>query len=296
MESYHKYLPTSNADEKWGLTLLNVGYGAIPGACAYPNEQHPTPYQFKWEQGRILQEYQLIYISAGSGIFESTKGGVITIDEGSIILLFPDEWHRYKPHGTTGWIEYWVGFSGNIADNLIKHSFFTKKNPVLFTGVKPDIIRLYQDIISYTRCELPGYQPLVSGCVLYLLGMIYSVSKQQALAKNNGDHQRLVQKATAMLRESAETDVTMEGIADQLKMSYSLFRKVFKKHTGIAPGQYLLQLKVDRAKHLLLYTDKLVKEIAYDLNFESEGYFSKFFKEKTGVSPLAYKKSYSSGA
>lgn len=294
MDTYHKYLPTSQADEKWGLTLLDVGYGTIPEAYTYPNEQqHPAAYRFKWEQGRILQEYQLIYISAGSGIFESTNGGKITIREGAVILLFPGEWHRYKPQDRTGWSEYWVGFNGKIADNLIRHSFFSKKKPVFFTGVRPDIIRLYQDIVDYTRYERSGYQPLVSGCVLYLLGLVYSLSKQQALSRTDDDHQQLVQKATALLRENVETKVTIEEIADQLKISYSLFRKVFKKYSGIAPGKYLLQLKIDRAKHLLLYTDKLIKEIAYDLNFESEYYFSKFFKEKTGVSPLTYKKSYS---
>lgn len=290
MKSYYKYLPVSISDENWGLTLLNLGFGPIERACVYPSLQHPQDYKFSWEQGRILTEYQLIYISGGSGIYESLSTGKIEIMEGSIILLFPGEWHRYRPDGETGWMEYWVGFKGKIVDNLVEQGFFRRSKPVLLTGVNPEIIKLYQDIVEYTRAEWPGYQPLVSGMIVHLLGLIHSLTLQDALSIEDKQHHQLIQKAKSIIREHIETRTTIEEIAEQLQMGYSLFRKVFKKHTGIAPGQYLIQLKIDRAKQLLVHTDKLIKEIAYDLNFESESYFSKFFKEKTGCSPAVYKK------
>src|SRR5690606_14469488 len=115
MECYYKYLPTSSEDDRWGITLLNAGCGEIIDAASYPVDNHPDPYQFKWQNGRILQEYQLIYISKGEGIFESQSAGFIKVQAGSIILLFPGEWHRYRPDSNTGWVEYWAGFKGNIA-------------------------------------------------------------------------------------------------------------------------------------------------------------------------------------
>lgn len=292
MERYYKYLPTSGEDDKWGMTLLNAGCGEIMDTESYPVQNHPAPYQFKWQNGRLLQEYQLIYISKGEGIFESESAGGMPVHAGTIILLFPGEWHRYCPNLNTGWVEYWVGFKGNIADSILENSLFQRKYPLIHTGVRPDIISLYQDIMTHTQTESPGYQPLVSGMVVHLLGLVYSLTKQQGIAQEIGDHQQLVQKAMVLIREVTETKITLEDIADQLKIGYSLFRKIFKKHTGLAPGQYLNQLKIERAKNHLLYSDKLIKEIAYELNFESEYYFSKFFKEKTGFSPLAFKKNY----
>src|SRR5690606_38137266 len=135
--------------------------------------------------------------------------------------------------------------------------------------------------------------PHVSSMVLHLLGLIYSLTMQDALANEDKHHHQLVQKAKSVIREHIETRTSIEEISEQLQIGYSLFRKVFKKHTGITPGQYLIQLKIDRAKQLLVSSDKLIKEIAYDLNFESESYFSKFFKEKVNLSPIAYKKLYS---
>ncbi|HZX73643.1 MAG TPA: helix-turn-helix transcriptional regulator, partial [Cyclobacteriaceae bacterium] len=63
----------------------------------------------------------------------------------------------------------------------------------------------------------------------------------------------------------------------------------FKTYTGISPGQYLLQLKIERAKMLLADPTKSIKTISYELNFESMFYFSKLFKEKTGLSPENYR-------
>ncbi|MEJ7684533.1 MAG: helix-turn-helix transcriptional regulator [Segetibacter sp.] len=64
---------------------------------------------------------------------------------------------------------------------------------------------------------------------------------------------------------------------------------MFKSYTGIALGQYLIQLKIEKAKILLSNPSKTIKEIAYDLHFDSCFYFSRLFKEKTGFSPDTFR-------
>jgi len=59
-----------------------------------------------------------------------------------------------------------------------------------------------------------------------------------------------------MIRENAESKLDLKGVASELQIWYTLFTKIFKRHTGLAPGQYLIQLKVERAKNLLLYSAK----------------------------------------
>lgn len=60
---------------------------------------------------------------------------------------------------------------------------------------------------------------------------------------------------------------------------------MFKKYTGIAPHQYHIDLKIMRAKELILTTDKSLKEISYELKFQSIHYFSRLFKKKLGIPP-----------
>ena len=65
---------------------------------------------------------------------------------------------------------------------------------------------------------------------------------------------------------------------------------MFKQYTGISPHQYHLELKIMRAKELILTTDKNIKEICFELGFQSPHYFSRFFKQKVGVNPGELKK------
>ncbi|HYH55956.1 MAG TPA: AraC family transcriptional regulator, partial [Anseongella sp.] len=240
--------------------------------------------------GRVLQEYQLIYIPRGEGVFESDSCPQTRIREGAMIILFPNEWHRYKPDKATGWDEYWVGFKGGIIDNMVGNRFFEPKNPSLQIGVNERVVSIFDEIIENTKQEKSGYQPLISGAVVHLLGLIHSISREQHFEDQQMTVENIVNKARILFRSNIEQQISPEKIAHELGLSYSWFRKTFKAYTGIAPGQYLIQLKIEKAKQLLSDPSKSVKEIAYDLKFDSSFYFSKLFKEKTGLPPERYRK------
>lgn len=288
MNNFYKYLPLGEEDEKWGLSILNVGCTRVAPCQQYPFGGHPHHHYFSWESGRILNEYQAIYIVRGKGFFESKSMPCKEVEEGSLIILFPGEWHRFKPDEHVGWDEYWVGFQGKIADNLIRHQFFSLEQALIHVGINEEILSLITKIIEYTREEKTGYQPMVSGALLHLLGHIHTTLRQQQFKEEN-NVEIIVNKARILLRQKIDEDVCMEDIAKELNVSYSWLRKMFKTYTGIALGQYLIQLKIERAKILLSDPSKTIKEIAYDLHFESCFYFSRLFKEKTSLSPDIYR-------
>ncbi len=287
--NYYKYLPTSFEDESWGLYVLNAGCNRICKAQVYPSKEHPAHHYFNWHRGRMLDEFQIIYISKGDGIFESASCEKTVVKEGTVLLLFPGEWHRFKPNEQTGWDEYWVGCKGTIIENLVHQHFIARQNALLTIGIHDNVIHLFTQIIEKTIEEKTGYQPFVSGMVLHLLGQIYSLTKQRSFQPEDNT-ECIINKARVIFRTSIDEHISMERVAEQLNVSYAWFRKAFKSYTGIAPNQYLLQLKIEKAKLLLTDKTKTIKEIAFILSFESAFYFSKLFKEKTGVSPEQYRK------
>lgn len=289
MTNYFKYLPVSDDDVNWGLHVLNAGYNRIDRSVSYPPPGHPSDHYFNWEKGRILDEYQIIYISRGAGIFESESYKKVEVREGAVILLFPQEWHRFKPDPDSGWDEFWVGFKGNIIKNIVQNHFITPKQSVLQIGIHDHIINLFSEIIEHTKIEQPGYQQLISGIILHLLGEIYSKTKQKAV-KHKDISEVMINKSRVLLRSYVDKNITIAHVAEELQVSYSWFRKAFKTFTGIAPHQYHLQLKIERAKVLLADTTKSIKEIAFELGFESSFYFSRIFKIKTSYSPGTYRK------
>jgi AraC-like DNA-binding protein len=290
MKNFYKYLPVSTEDRDWGMQLLHAGCHKYYPGKEYPVKGHPSNYYFSLENGRVLQEFSLIYITEGRGVFNSHRTGDIPVEGGSVIIVFPNERHRYHPDFNTGWEEYWFGFNGPIIQNLINKRFFSPLRPVIHIGYNETTLNLYMQIIEAIREERPGYQPLICGAAMYILGQLHTSEKQRLFTI--GDEEKIVNHARLIIRSTLENDISPQEIAGQLQISYSRFRKLFKEYTGLAPVQYLIQLKLEKAKEELISGHKSVKEISYELNFESSHYFSRLFKEKTGLTPLAFRKGF----
>ncbi len=287
MKRQFKYLTTSDEDISWGIHLNVAGSAQIAPETIYPPGQHPSEYSFTWENGRILREFQINYISQGAGIFEN-KQGRFHVSEGSVFVIFPNEWHRYKPLTKTGWVENYVGFSGKIAEQLLQNKLFTKEQPVINCGIKEELIDTHLKILDLVEKEQPGYQQIASGLVVKLLGYIISFEKQKGLSGKR--IAKIIEEVRFAMRQNIEETINLEETAAHYNVGYSYFRKMFKKYTGVSPGQYHLQLRIIRAKELLVSTNKSIKEISLDLGFQTIHYFSLLFKKKVGVSPSAYRK------
>ena len=88
-ESHVKYLMSNDQDMLWGMVVTTAGHQNIPPQAEYPSRNHPTRYLFSTEKGRVLNEYQLVYITRGRGQFVSTRQKECEIREGDMFLLFP---------------------------------------------------------------------------------------------------------------------------------------------------------------------------------------------------------------
>ena len=282
-----KYLTINELDEKWGIVVTTAGYQFIPPQTPYPLSVHPEHYAFKPQTGRILNEYQLVYITKGDGYFSSQSCPKKRIKAGTMILLFPGEWHSYHPDIDTGWDEYWVGFRGPHIDKRVENGFFSCKEPLHHIGISSGIVSLYEEILRIAAEEKFGYQQMASSIVLHILGSMYYKEK------NNSFTDRYVidkiNEARILMRDF-ENMKTAEEIAREIGVGYSWFRRFFKEYTGFAPSQYVHELRLQHAKSLLTNTTLNAKEIAFDCGFKSPEYFFHAFKCKTGLTPLEYRK------
>jgi len=282
-----KYLLVNDRDRKFGLTVNTVGFQPIAPHSLYPSTEHPKNYYFRPDKGRILSEYQLVYISKGKGYFTSESTKRITISKGQIILLFPGQWHTYAPSKETGWNEYYIGFQGKIIEHIISHEFFRLDNQIIDVGVNEDLVNLFSTAIKIAKDEKIGSQQNLAGIVLNIMGTILSLAQNKNFETKESAQK--IERAKVIMFENIQKNIDIKEIAANLGISYSLFRKVFKEYTGYAPANYFQELKLRKAKELLSETNHSIKQIAYELNFSSYEYFLSFFKKKVNMTPMEYR-------
>jgi len=281
-----KYLTISEEDNFWGLFLNVAGSAKVLPNINYPSSSHPSEYFFTWEEGRVLNEFQINFITEGAGILEN-KFGVFPLKQGSIFITFPGVWHRYKPNLKTGWSENYIGFDGEMARKLISKPQFSPKEPVFNFGIKEELLDSFLKIYDLVEKEQPGFQQIASGMILKLLGYIVSFEKQKGFSGK--PIAKVIESIRFEMRQKMDEEINLKELAEKHNVSYSFFRKMFKKYTGVSPGQYHLQLRITRAKELLISSDKSIKEISYELGFQSIFYFSNLFKKKEGVTPSHFR-------
>lgn len=282
-----KYLTVSEQDKKWGLYLTNAGHILRDKHVEKEKGSHPNSYQFTWQTGRTLNEYQFIYLVNGKGVFESKSIAKKEINAGDVILLFPGEWHRYKAEPAQVWESYFIGADGLMLDNLQQNQVFQPENPVLSIGFNQLILNYFLEVIDLVQVEKTGYQATGAGILHQLLAELFTMN--QRINHFDNKKERRIQQAKVIFLQHVNKNITADEVARELGVSYSLFRQEFKKFTGFSPADYFIDLKISKAKAMLLHEEIQVKEVAYQLGFSSDQHFSKVFKKRVGVSPGAFR-------
>jgi AraC-like DNA-binding protein len=284
---FSRYLPVEPTLLDWGMYVLDAGYFDVPAGSEYPVGKHPEEYLFSWEKGRVLDEYQMVYLSRGQGVFECRGKKPVKVKAGDMMILRPGMWHRYKPDTEVGWAESWVGFQGEYAQRLME-KFFPSRSVVLHLGHDEELLRKMQYVLQLMREAPLGFRQMMAGEVVALLARVRSLVMRSS--KMLGGSEEKLDKARYHLLAHATEEIDLEALAAELGLSYSRFRTLFRKHTGRSPRQYQLDIRMNRAMELLKESQRTVTEISEMLGFSAVYYFSRLFKQRVGKTPGQFRR------
>lgn len=273
--------------KRWGFYVLDAGYTLIPPGTPYPPGQHPEGHDFTWEAGRTLESFTLVYITRGRGRFESGAAGKLRIDAGDAFVVFPGEWHRYRPDPATGWDEYWVEFDGEHARRIMEQRDLCAAKPVMEVGHDDAILRLFLQLTDTIRQSPAGFEHIIATQAEQIVARMLAAHRRRG--GDDDPEAAAIRRACIRILEQPDREPDVGAMAADAGMSHSGFRKKFRRVTGMPPGKYLQEVRINRACEWLRQSNLSVTEIAMRLGFDTVFYFSRVFKKKTGMSATEYR-------
>jgi AraC-like DNA-binding protein len=275
------YIPAAR-ERIWGLYVTSVGRLVEP-----PRERTSPRKLMEFSEdgkGRVLREYALVYLTDGHGRFKGHDSNWRRVGTGDVIVLFPGIRHDYHPSPETGWTERWVCFNGHLANQWCMQDVLPVDTPVLHVGVHDEIVEAFDRLLEIGRTSPPFANQIQSGVTMEILAQI------QKFHQNRITRSRLpapvIESALGYIGENWSREIEFEEVAKKLGVGYRHFRRLFQEATGLAPHQYLLNLRLNHAKRLLATLP--VAEVAGRVGFADPLYFSRIFKKKVGVAPTRW--------
>ena len=282
------YCPISPVQRRFGLYVTGAGHETTKPGEPYPHEYHSSDYYFTWQKGRTLAdwEYQILYIRDGRGTIQFKRGKSIAVAGGTVIILHPGEWHRYRPDPKTGWGEAYIGIGGEYLSHIVSKPFFPQTPAIIRIAPNGrfdhDLMALVEKIQA-TSAEHPYTLALETAA------LIASLCESQTVRRGKSSHNVTIRRANLHIAHHLGEVVDFEALAKHLGMGYTLFRRCFREYNGMAPLEYQIALRLRRAMHLLKSSNVPVAQIAEETGFRSLSYFSKFFHDHAGMSPTQFR-------
>jgi AraC family transcriptional regulator len=118
----------------------------------------------------------------------------------------------------------------------------------------------------------------------------YSSTEPRLFVYEGGLPERQLLQVLDYIHDHLNQDIKLADLAALIGMSQFHFSHLFKQSMGMAPYQYLLQQRIERAKQLLKQTDRSIMDIAFICGFNSHSHLSRQFRQLTGTTPKAYRK------
>ncbi len=231
-------------------------------------------------------DYQLIYICEGSC--------AVTIN-GIVQIAYPDDVILYRPGEVQDYFlskkvqprTYWIHFNGEMCKSMFDALSLTEAH-IINAGKNREIKHLVGRVCQYHNLKVPNHQLLCSALMQSVLALL-SNELHQAFSQPGSKSTDKISELISRIKMAPNMDFDIAKCADFCYMSKPHFSRVFKRTTGMSPVQFILGLRIDRAKELLDFTDKTIADVAEASGFQDQNYFARTFKKVTGLTPTQYR-------
>ncbi|MDO5553856.1 MAG: AraC family transcriptional regulator [Planctomycetia bacterium] len=286
--SFYSYLPVGEREFDWGLYMTTCGYHEVPPRGIFPSEEHPSVYRFEPGAGRILSEYQLIWIVQGRGTFSSEATGNVELSSGTALILFPDVWHSYRPDPATGWTDYWVGFNGSYIFEMCRRGNFSPASPFYTPKNASQMTSVFETLIANVRRDPVTHAFAYSADILKILTLCVQATEPPQPHEESGKKQ-IVQETLRRIWGWSYRTLTIDNLAESVHVNRRTLERYFREVNGRSILEEIHRCRVVRAQRLLENTRLPVSRVALMVGFASPDQMRRVFREHLHISPEHYR-------
>lgn len=286
------YVPVNDHLFATGFYLTGAGIETIRPHQPYPLPSHPDMYEFSWNTGRVLPEYQLVYVYGGVGEFESHATGRVSVRAGTAVVLLPDVWHRYRPNTKTGWTVYWISFNGQLPHLWQQAGVINPASAVREITRARSLAKSMEKVVQ-AAVENPDDTLAISFAALAVLaGVVGRTTQRNAAAFNMAgvselpaSHDAVAHAALAIIWNYSHRNLSVGGIARQLGITRRKLERRFLAARKRTVLEELTACRLSRARSMLQETHLPIKRVAYAAGFSSPTHLAAVFQRELHQTP-----------
>ncbi|MGO4495322.1 AraC family transcriptional regulator [Paenibacillus sp. 2RAB27] len=280
-----------NQDHTYFDISINPLHSNPDLSVLFSGEGKPHP---QHKMGPAVHDYYLMHtVLSGKGTFEMGQR-TYACSTGDTFIIYPGELFSYTADSITPWHYVWVASTGRSVDSLLSQIGVSPQQAVV-SGNNPRTIRhFYRHLRAcFNQTSFPQLEELeAEGWLRLLFRELGRVNTHHISAKPAAetDIQRQIGQAIRYLELQYTQAVSIEHLARNLGYHRTYLCKMFKQYTGLSPMQYLFNIRMERAKQLLMTTAMTIDQVASSVGFNDALYFSKQFHKWSGSAPSVYRK------
>ena len=241
---------------------------------------HPdSAYRIRRDDSQDI--FVLEYVVSGRGYLR-IGGHEYSLQAGDVYFIQPQMEHEYGADKNDPWEKIWFNLSGPLMNALcdgysLRGCFYFPQCPLfpefsrgmeIIRGNAPD---------SYLRLALQIHR---------ILALLAKYRREHEETRRSPEGLKL----RAFLDASWHKEITLHRLCSLIRKSPAQTLRIFRNDWGTTPYAYLQKIRLQTAKQYLENTDESVKGIASICGFCDEFYFSNWFKSKTAVSPVSFRR------
>lgn len=240
---------------------------------------------------KVVDYYLLHHVISGRGMFEA-DGETRPLGPGHTFLIRPKRLFSYASDADDPWRYRWVAFAGDRAEALLAEAGLGSDRLVVHAGDSEapagrclDIFEAFRTRSASASLEAAGQLHLLLAC---LKAAGTELEERPPVADTHGEE--LVRQVIGYLSTQYAEPLSIEAMAETIGYNRAYLSRLFKRHTGVTPIDFLTRIRIDRGKRLLRERPELtVEQVASSVGFQDGLYFSKQFRRACGETPTGYR-------